>query len=355
MVGVKSRSPDGDPSVSGSARIDRDSGDTMSNHDAIKGLQPVAVWKHFAALSSIPRRSKHEERAAGHVMNVAAGLGLAARQDGAGNVVVHKPAVQGREHVPRVCLQGHLDMVCVKRESKTHDFSSDPIQLIRRDGFIAANGTTLGADNGIAVATNLALMEADDVAHGPIELLFTVDEETGLNGAKQLQPKFVQSRILLNLDSEEEGELYIGCAGGCDTVATWPVEHEPAPPDAIAIEVVVAGLRGGHSGADIDKGRGNAIKILNRTLALLLKQGGRLARIDGGTARNAIPDRATAVLFIPPSVVEECQRAVAQMQDIVRLELGGVEKNVTIDVKVAQEKHARTMFSGDLQRHITTA
>src|SRR5262245_35703825 len=241
----------------------------MSNHDAIKGLQPVAVWKHFAELSSIPRRSKHEEKAAGHVLSVAARLGLAATRDAAGNVIVRKPAVRGREHAPSVCLQGHLDMVCVKDQSKTHDFSSDPILLIHRDGFIAADGTTLGADNGIAVATNLALMEADDVANGPIEFLFTVDEETGLNGAKQLEPEFVHSRILLNLDSEEEGELYIGCAGGCDTVGQWPIEHEVAPPDAIAIEVVVAGLRGGHSGADIDKGRGNAIKILNRTISPL--------------------------------------------------------------------------------------
>jgi|KBSSwiS6_1023812.scaffolds.fasta_scaffold02954_2 dipeptidase D len=326
----------------------------MSNHDVINGLQPAAVWKHFADLSSIPRRSKHEEKAASHVLNVAAHLGLAATRDAAGNVIVRKPAARGREDAPSVCLQGHLDMVCVKDQAKTHDFSTDPIMLIHRDGFIAADGTTLGADNGIAVATNLALMEADDLAHGPIEFLFTVDEETGLNGAKRLEPGFVRSRLLLNLDSEEEGELYIGCAGGCDTVAKWPVQHEPAPPDAIAIEVAVAGLRGGHSGADIDKGRGNAIKILNRVVLRLLEQGGRLARIDGGTARNAIPDRATAVLFISASVVEECLRVVARMRDIVTLEIGGVENALAIDVKVLQEKPSHTTLSADLQRHITT-
>src|SRR4029078_422395 len=147
---------------------------------------------------------------------------------------------------------------------------------------IAADGTTLGADNGIAVATNLALVEARDLAHGPVEFLFTVDEEKGLNGAKNVQPGFVRSRTLLNLDSEEQGELYIGCAGGCDTLATWPIERQTAPADARAIEVAVAGLRGGHSGVDIDKGRGNALKILNRALIPLFERGGRLAPIAGG-------------------------------------------------------------------------
>src|SRR5512138_2265139 len=197
--------------------------------DAIQGLTPPLVWKYFAELSKVPRCSKHEQAAGRFVLDAAKKLGLEAKQDKSGNVVIRKPASAGRERTPSVCLQGHLDMVCEKNNDVTHDFSKDPIELVRKGNFLMANGTTLGADNGIAVATNLAIAEDKSLEHGPLELLFTIDEETGLTGANNLQPGFLQSKILMNLDSEEEGALYVGCAGGKDTTGTWTAEWEPAP------------------------------------------------------------------------------------------------------------------------------
>lgn len=188
--------------------------------NAIEGLKPPLVWKYFAAISRIPRCSKNEKAIAQYVLDTARQLKLTARQDAVGNVVVKKPASSGREHVSSVCLQGHLDMVCEKNADKVHDFLRDPIELVRKGNLLMANGTTLGADNGVAVAANLAIMEDRTLVHGPLEFLFTIDEETGLTGANALQPGFVDSRILLNLDSEEEGELYVGCSGGKDCTGT---------------------------------------------------------------------------------------------------------------------------------------
>ncbi len=212
--------------------------------DATAGMTPPLVWKYFAAFSKIPRCSKHEQAAGKFVMDTAKQLGLTARQDRSGNVVVRKPASPGRERVKSLCLQGHLDMVCEKNAGKTHDFSKDPIELVRKGNFLMANGTTLGADNGIAVATNLAIMEDKGLVHGPLELLFTVDEETGLTGAHNLEPGFLESKTLMNLDSEEEGALYVGCSGGKDTTATWSVEAEPVPNGWVGFEVALTGLRG---------------------------------------------------------------------------------------------------------------
>ena len=244
---------------------------------AIDGLKPPLVWKYFAELARIPRCSKHEAAAARFVVDTAKRLGLAVKQDKVGNVIVKKPASAGHAHRKSVCLQGHLDMVCEKNAGTTHDFSKDPIELVRRGDVMMANGTTLGADNGVAVATNLAIMEDKSLEHGPLEFLFTIDEETGLTGAHNLGPGFVESRTLLNLDSEEEGALYVGCAGGQDTVGTWKVEVEPAAATLTALEVTVSGLKGGHSGLEIDKGRGNALKILNRVVIALGDLGARLA------------------------------------------------------------------------------
>jgi dipeptidase D len=299
---------------------------------AIEGLEPAPVWKHFAAFSKVPRCSKHEAAAAKFVVDAAKALGLAFRQDKVGNVVVKKPAAKGYEGRPSVCLQGHLDMVCEKNADKKHDFSKDPIELVRKGNFLMANGTTLGADNGIAVATNLAIMEDRSLEHGPLELLFTVDEETGLTGANALETGFIESRILLNLDSEDEGVLYVGCSGGKDTVGTWKVETEPAPAGSKAIEVRVAGLRGGHSGLEIDKGRGNALKILNRVLTALEGVGARLARIDGGNKRNAIPREASAVVLVPARRVEEAKALVAEWNGVVRHELANVEPDLAVTV-----------------------
>ena len=181
--------------------------------NAIEGLKPALVWKYFAQIAAIPRCSKHEEAMTKYVMNTAQALGLQAESDKFGNVVVRKPASRGRDRVGGIALQGHLDMVCEKNKDKVHDFSKDPIEIVRKGSVLMANGTTLGADNGIAVATNLAIMEDTSLEHGPLEFLFTVDEETGLTGASNLGPDFVRSRTLMNLDSEEEGAIYVGCSG----------------------------------------------------------------------------------------------------------------------------------------------
>jgi len=298
--------------------------------DAIEGLTPPLVWKYFAALSRIPRCSKHEQNAAKFVLDTAKKLGLQARQDRAGNVVVRKPASAGREGVKSVCLQGHLDMVCEKNAGTVHDFSKDPIELVRKGNLLMANGTTLGADNGIAVATNLAIMEEKSLPHGPLELLFTVDEETGLTGAKSLEPGFVESRTLMNLDSEEEGALYVGCSGGQDTTGTWTVEFEPAPAGLLPLEVRVTGLQGGHSGLEIDKGRGNALKIITRPLIALGDLGARLSKIDGGNKRNAIPREAQALLFVPKGKMEAAKALIGEWNTIVRAELQSVEPDLQL-------------------------
>lgn len=320
---------------------------------AIDGLTPPLVWKYFAELARVPRCSKHEAAAARFVVETARRLGLPARQDKYGNVLVKKPASPGREHVPGVCLQGHLDMVCEKNADKVHDFSTDPITLVRKGDVLMADGTTLGADNGIAVATNLAIMEDASLVHGPLELLFTVDEETGLTGAHNLQPGFVESRTLLNLDSEEEGALYVGCAGGRDTVARWAAAYEPAPAGTVPLQITVAGLRGGHSGLEIDKGRGNAIKILNRILLALGERcGARLAALNGGNKRNAIPREASALVTVPASKLAAARSLVDQWQTTVREELKSVEPDLRV---VADEGRARRprVFTKTLQRQIT--
>lgn len=298
--------------------------------DAIEGLTPPLVWKYFAALSRIPRCSKHEQNAAKFVLDTAKKLGLQARQDRAGNVVVRKPASAGRERVKSVCLQGHLDMVCEKNAGTVHDFSKDPIELVRKGNLLMANGTTLGADNGIAVATNLAIMEEKSLQHGPLELLFTVDEETGLTGAKSLEPGFVESRTLMNLDSEEEGALYVGCSGGQDTTGTWTVEFEPAPAGLLPLEVRVTGLQGGHSGLEIDKGRGNALKIITRPLIALGDLGARLSKIDGGNKRNAIPREAQALLLVPKGKMEAAKALIGEWNTIVRAELQSAEPDLQL-------------------------
>lgn len=297
---------------------------------AIEGLKPELAWKYFAEISRIPRGSKNEAAATRYVIAVAKKLGLQYKTDRLGNVVVRKPASANLGQSRSIAVQGHLDMVCEKNKDKVHDFAKDPIELVRRDNFIMANGTTLGADNGIAVAVNLALMEDRTIEHGPLELLFTVDEETGLTGAKNLTPDFLESRTLLNLDSEEEGALYVGCSGGKDTIGTWDVHFEEVAGAMTPVQVRVTGLKGGHSGLDIDKGRGNAIKIMNRVLFALDAAGARLCFIDGGSKRNAIPRECEAVLLVPAKRVDEARGIVEKMDGIVKAEFGKVEPGLLV-------------------------
>jgi dipeptidase D len=301
--------------------------------DALKGLQPELVWKYFGEIARIPRCSKNEDQIAAYVMGRAEALGLEARQDRAGNVLVRKPGSAGHEQAKGVVLQGHLDMVCEKNADKEHDFSKDPIELMRKDGVLMANGTTLGADNGIAVATNLAIMEDQSLEHGPLELLFTIDEETGLTGAANLEPGFVTARTLLNLDSEEDWAIYVGCAGGRDTTGVWPVTYEEVAQDFVAFTLGVKGLKGGHSGLEINAGRGNAIKILNRLLMKLHGLGARLSKIEGGNKRNAIPREAYADILVPRSEEQKTRSAVQEMNDVIRAELSSVDPDLQIGLE----------------------
>jgi dipeptidase D len=267
----------------------------------VSDLAPQPLWQHFDQILTIPRGSKNEEAVRRHVLAIAERKGLRTRTDAAGNVVVAKPASPGKEGAPTVVLQSHLDMVNEKNSDITHDFERDPI-VPRRDGdFVKATGTTLGADNGIGVAAMLAVLEADDLVHGPLEFLFTIDEETGLTGASDLDPSLLTGKLLLNLDTEEENEVTIGCAGAAMSNLSLPLETAPAPAGRIALTVSVTGLKGGHSGMEIHLPRGNAIRLLARALyAAALEHPILVASLRGGGKHNAIPREAAAVVFIRP-------------------------------------------------------
>ncbi|MEE9576756.1 MAG: aminoacyl-histidine dipeptidase [Gemmatimonadota bacterium] len=265
----------------------------------VSELEPPVVWAHFDEILTIPRGSKNEGRMREYVIGVAERHGLEHREDAAGNVVVRKPGAPGHEDAPIVVLQAHLDMVNEKNSDIEHDFDRDPIQPRLADGYLRAEGTTLGSDNGIGIAAMLAILEDEETAHGPLELLFTIDEETGLTGASELGADMLEGRLLLNLDSEDEGELTIGCAGGMNTHVSLPLREE-AGADGVGYEIRVAGLKGGHSGVDIHLQRGNAIKLLARALYAVSRElPFHLVRLEGGNAHNAIPREASATVLVP--------------------------------------------------------
>jgi dipeptidase D len=325
----------------------------MSN--AIQGLKPEAVWKYFAEIVKIPRCSKHEELMTDYIFRTAKKLGCEVDSDDVGNVVARKPASRGREKTRSVCLQGHLDIVCEKNKDKVHDFAKDPIEMVRHGNLIKANGTTLGSDNGIALAMFLAIMEDKSLEHGPMEFLFTVDEETGLNGANNLAPGFVRSRTMINLDSEEEGARYVGCSGGQDTIGTWEAEFEEAPAGMSAAELRVAGLRGGHSGLDIQKGRGNAIKIVARVLMRLAGYGARLSSIEGGSKRNAIPREAEAKLFIPKKKWAEASAASEELGRAIKVEFATVDPDLAITLSEVKGGKKGKVLKRGVQKRILNA
>ena len=278
------------------------------------------MWQHFEDICQIPRPSKKEEKILKYLIAFAENHGLTWQQDKIGNLLISKPATKGYENRASVVLQSHVDMVCEKNADTEHDFDRDPIVPRIDQGWVRATGTTLGADDGIGIAVQLAILESDSMTHGPIECLFTVDEETGLTGAFALEKGFVKSRILLNLDSEDDGELFIGCAGGIDTLITFHYERVAPEADHQAFRVSVTGLKGGHSGDDINKGRGNANKILNRLLWNFEKMFElRLAEIQGGNLRNAIAREAFASFTIPKRHVsglrEGFEKLVADIRD----------------------------------------
>lgn len=276
----------------------------------VSELSPVVLWRHFDRLLEIPRGSKAEDAARDYVLETAAARGLQARLDAGGNVLVRRPAAGGREGGPSVVLQAHLDMVQEKNSGTRHDFATDPIRPELDGEWLKADGTTLGADNGIGVAAMLALMEEDDFAHGPLEFLFTVDEETGLTGARELEGGILESRLLINLDSEEEGVITIGCAGGGDSRLYLPLGARD-PGEGTGLRLAVSGLKGGHSGVDIHLQRGNAIVALSHALRAAADQVPlRLVDLSGGNARNAIPREATATVRVPDETAARTVRSV---------------------------------------------
>ncbi len=280
----------------------------------LNSLEPKALWQYFLALSRIPRGSRNEAEAAAWIADQGRRLGCEVERDAVGNVLVRKRAAPGREDRPPVALQAHVDMVCEKNEGTAHDFTVDPIDVVLEGDLVRARGTTLGADNGIGVASALAILASREVRHPALEALFTVDEETGLTGANQLRAGWLRSARLLNLDSEEEGELTIGCAGGVDTVATRRVTWEAPPAGHEALRIRVLGLKGGHSGIDIGAGRGNALRVLGQVLqALTQAHALRLASVRGGNKRNAIAREASAIVVVEPA------RAAALADDLARL------------------------------------
>jgi dipeptidase D len=299
----------------------------------IDSLEPRAVWKHFAALAAIPRASEKEGAARDYVLAQARLRGLEFVQDSAGNVVVHKPARAGREGAVPAAIQGHLDMVCEKNEGTLHNFDTDPIRLVVDGDWLKADGTTLGADNGVGVAAALAVMESDSVNHGPLEFIFTIDEENGLTGASQFPGGLLGARYFLNLDNEEEDTLCIGCAGGINSVAHRKIARRPSPSGA-AWRIRVSGLAGGHSGVDIHRGRGNALRLLGRTLAALLDELPlAIAVIQGGSKRNAIPREASAVAVLDSAHTTRLKELLAEQEAKAQSELGSFDPGVRITLQ----------------------
>lgn len=302
------------------------------NEEILK-LEPTIVWSYFSEILEIPRPSKKEEKIVEYLLNFGKKHNLETLQDEVGNVLIRKSATEGMENRQSVVLQSHIDMVCEKNSDKVHDFDKDPIESLIENGWVTANGTTLGADDGIGIAAQLAILASDEIIHGPIECLFTIDEETGLTGAFGLQSGFLKSKVLLNLDSEDDGQIFIGCAGGQDTIAWLPYDKVDIPEEYISFKIMVSGLMGGHSGDEINQNRGNANKILNRFLwANLNDLNLKLNNFDGGNLRNAIAREAFAIIMVPNDKSDELKTRISVFEKDVRAEYHISEPDLKISI-----------------------
>jgi dipeptidase D len=310
--------------------------DIMSS--VLSELEPKLLWQHFDEIRKHPHCSKSEKPLGDYVLKVAERNGCEADRDDAGNIVIRKPATPGNENSPGVVLQGHLDMVCEKNSDVEHDFSKDPIEVLIEGDWVKANGTTLGADNGIGLAASLAVLEDDSVVHGPLELLFTTDEETGLNGAREIRPDFLKGRILLNLDSEEEDAYTISCAGGADSDIALPLKRKSAA-DGTALKVSMVGLRGGHSGIDIHTGRGNAIQLLARML-YDVNADYDLVSLEGGSKHNAIPREAFAIVQVKSGDADEIKKQLQELFENIKYEYKAVEKEINLNIEAVSDSGA---------------
>ncbi len=318
---------------------------------AIESLQPQILWQRFYELTQVPRPSKKEEKVIEYLVSLAKELKLNYKKDKVGNVLISAPATKGYENSPTIILQSHIDMVCEKNKETNFDFDNDPIKLLREDDWIKADGTTLGSDNGIGAAAALAVLTDSKITHGPIECLFTIDEETGLTGANNLQPGFVTGKTLLNLDTEEDGAFYIGCAGGIDTQGEFNLEVANADKDMIPFNLLVTGLKGGHSGMEIHLGKGNAIKILGRMLRKLEKLDYHLAFIEGGSKRNAIPREAEAIVLVKESDLNNLEKIVNEFEALIKVEFKTTEPQLKIKLGKSENKFEK-VFTDELQKKL---
>ncbi len=312
------------------------------------------IWPFFDKICSIPHPSKHEQALADHIVAWAIDQGLDVKEDAVGNLFIKKPATPGMENKKGVVLQAHIDMVPQKNEDTVHDFTTDPILPYIDGEWVTATGTTLGADNGIGMASCLAVLASNDIAHGPIEVLLTIDEEAGMTGAFGLQKGWLEGDILLNTDSEQEGEVYMGCAGGIDSSLEFAIEREEAPQGSVTKKLILKGLKGGHSGCDIHTGRGNANKLLARFLAGHAEELElRLIDFTGGSLRNAIPREGSVTLALPEKHLAKLEELYAAYTDMLKAELGAVETNLVTFVEDVQAQHG--VFSTQSQQSLVAA
>lgn len=320
--------------------------------EEIRSLKPTEVWEHFYGLTQVPRPSKKEAKATQFAREFGEKLGLETIVDEVGNVIIRKPATPGFENRAGVVLQGHLDMVPQKNSDVTHDFEKDPIDAYIDGEVVRARGTTLGADNGMGVAAAMGVLASKSLKHGPIEALFTIDEETGMTGANYLKPGSLKGRILLNLDSETEGELYVGCAGGLDGSFEVPVAYEPLTDDRTQLRIEVKGLKGGHSGMDIILGRANAIKLMVRIINHLAKYDPRIVMLEGGSLRNAIPRETFAEVAVPTSLVKEFEKDFNEVSASIKSEFSDADGAISIVCAPAKSKGQQMLSAESTQRAV---
>jgi dipeptidase D len=316
----------------------------MHAHESIRKLEPIALWNAFVDLNAVPRGSKKEAAVSAFVANRGRQLGMETHTDALGNVLIRKPASPGYENHSPVVLQSHIDMVWQKNSDSKFEFEKEGIRMLLDGDFVRADGTTLGADNGIGVSTIFATLESKTMKHPPLECLFTIDEETGMTGAKELDPTWLKGEVLLNLDTEMDNELTIGCAGGADVTATAAYSPATAPADCIAFELHVRGLTGGHSGMDIHLGRANANKVMNRLLWHGQNQFGLgIVRVEGGSLRNAIPRESKAIILIPRENADDFGRWVKRESLIIQAENSITDPQLQIACHVSQVDSTRVM------------
>ena len=307
------------------------------NQNDIRSLEPKALWENFYSITQVPHPSGKKEEIGAFLEQFGKNLGLETLRDEAGNVLVRKPATQGMENRKAVVLQAHMDMVPQKNSGVAHNFETDPIQAYVDGDWVTAKDTTLGADNGIGLAAAMSVLQSTDIAHPAIEMFVTVDEETGMHGAFGLQPGFLQGDILINMDSEDEGELYVGCAGGIDADITFRYKEVEVPEGDVALKISLTGLKGGHSGVDIHLQRANANKLMFRFLKVAVSDlDARLASIDGGSLRNAIPREAFAVVTVPEDAVDDMIDFVKACEELFIEEYAGVEDNISFTVEAVE-------------------